>query len=207
MRVSLLHAIALAAALIASSPAGAWLLYPDRDDPARLVVEIERPYGDVVPFGSLPPPFNMLVRGKAGSQSLLFRWPYGREAIGSASLTVDETGLGSIEFEFVARQLVDGQRLGAAAVLVGKDGTPLHTFYARADTLGGVFDDGTKFHSVRLVIERPLEWWRKVDSIVFFNMSYHPIQKLDDQGVWAAMQRAVWHYTKGQGTEQRGLVE
>ena len=84
------------------------------------------------------------------------------------------------------------------------DGTPLHTFYARADTLGGVFDDGTKFHRVRLALERPPEWWGKVDAIVFFNMTYHPIQKLDDDGVWAAMQRAVWHFTNGQGTEQRG---
>ena len=51
---------------------------------------------------------------------------------------------------------MDGQRLGAAAVLVARDGTPLHTFYARADTLGGVFDDGTKFHSVKLALERQL---------------------------------------------------
>ena len=115
-----------------------------------------------------------------------------------------EDGQGHIEFEFVARKLIDGQRLGAAAVLVASDGTPLHTFYARADTLGGLFDDGTKFHRVRLDLERKPEWWGKVDAIVFFNMSYHPIQKLDDAGVWAAMQRAVWHFTKGQGTEQRG---
>jgi len=205
MRSSLLHAMALAAAVTVSGPAGAWLIYPDRDDPDRIIVEIERPYGDRVPFSNLPPPFNRLVRSQAGSQSLSFRWPYEREAIGSAFLAVDQRGQGHIEFEFVARQLVDGQRLGAAAVLVNKDGTPLHTFYARADTLGGAFDDGTKFHSVRLTLDRPLAWWRGVDAIVFFNMSYHPIQKLDDAGVWAAMQRAVWNVTKGQGTEQRGL--
>ena len=139
MRSSLLHAMALAAAVTFSGPAGAWLIYPDRDDPDRLIVEIERPYGDRVPFGSLPPPFNRLVRGRAGAQSLVFRWPYEREAIGSAFLDVDQSGVGHIAFEFVARKLVDGQRLGAAAVLVAKDGTPLHTFYARADTLGGVF--------------------------------------------------------------------
>jgi hypothetical protein len=204
MRVSLLHAIALAAALAASRPAAAWLIYPDRDDPARVIVEIERPYGDRVPFADLPSPFNTVVHGGEGPASLLFRWPYEREAIGSAFLDVDETGQGHIEFEFFARKLVDGQRLGAAAVLVAKDGTALHTFYARADTLGGVFDDGTKFHRVRLAVQRPPEWWRKVDGIVFFNMTYHPIQKLDDEGVWAAMQRAVWHVTNGQGTEQRG---
>jgi hypothetical protein len=204
MRVRLLHAMVLAAALTASRPAGAWLVYPDRDDPDRMVVEIERPYGDVIPFANLPPPFNKVIRSGEGPASLLFRWPYQREAVGSAFLDVDEDGQGHIEFEFFARQLVDGQRLGAAAVLVAGDGTPLHTFYARADTLGGVFDDGTKFHRVRLAVERPPQWWRKVDAIVFFNMSYHPIQKLDDDGVWAAMQRAVWHFTKGQGTEQRG---
>ncbi len=138
----------LAAAITASGPADAWLVYPDRDDPARVIVEIERPYGDVVPFANLPPPFNVMHSGD-GPASLLFRWPYEREAIGSAFLDVGEDGQGAIEFEFVARKLIDGQRLGAAAVLVAKDGTPLHTFYARADTLGGVFDDGTKFHRVR----------------------------------------------------------
>ena len=112
MRSSLLHAMALAAAVTVSGPAGAWLIYPDRDDPDRMIVEIERPYGDRVPFGSLPPPFNRLVRGQAGPQSLLFRWPYEREAIGSAFLDVDQSGRGHIAFEFVARKLVDGQRLG-----------------------------------------------------------------------------------------------
>lgn len=204
MRCSLIGAIVLAAAITASGPAGAWLVYPDRDDPARVIVEIERPYGDVVPFANLPAPFNRIIQGGEGPASLLFRWPYQREAIGSAFLDVDQNGQGHIEFEFFARKLVDGQRLGAAAVLIASDGTALHTFYARADTLGGVFDDGTKFHRVRLAIERPREWWLKVDAIVFFNMTYHPIQKLDDEGVWAAMQRAVWHFTKGQGTEQRG---
>ena len=204
MRCSLLQAMVLAAAITASGPAGAWLVYPDRDDPARVIVEIEQPYGDVVPFADLPPPFNRVAHGGEGPASLLFRWAYKREAIGSAFLDVGEDGQGHIEFEFVARKLIDGQRLGAAAVLVASDGTPLHTFYARADTLGGLFDDGTKFHRVRLDLERKPEWWGKVDAIVFFNMSYHPIQKLDDAGVWAAMQRAVWHFTKGQGTEQRG---
>lgn len=207
MRVSLLHAMVLAAAITVSRPAGAWLIYPDRDDPSRMIVEIERSYGDVVRFGNLPPPFNDVVHRSEGPQTLLFRWPYGREAIGSAFLVVDRKGQGRIAFEFFARKLVEGKRLGAAAVLVAKDGTPLHTFYARADTLGGEFDDGTKFHRVSLAVERPLEWWRGVDAIVFFKMTYHPIQKLDDAGVWAAMQRAVWHYTKGRGTEQRGLGE
>ena len=204
MRRCLLQAMVLAAALTASGPAGAWLVYPDRDNPDRMVVEIERPYGDIVHFSNLPAPFNKVIHSGEGPASLLFRWPYDRQAVGSAFLDVDEDGQGHIEFEFFARQLVDGQRLGAAAVLVDSSGTALHTFYARADTLGGVFDDGTKFHRVRLAVERPLEWWRKVDAIVFFNMSYHPVQKLDDEGVWAAMRRAVAHFTRGQGTEQRG---
>ena len=74
MRCSLLQAMVLAAAITASGPAGAWLIYPDRDDPARVIVEIEQPYGDVVPFANLPPPFNRVVHGGEGPASLLFRW-------------------------------------------------------------------------------------------------------------------------------------
>src|SRR6476659_1753511 len=114
MRVCLLHAMALAAAITASRPAEAWLIYPDRDDPSRMIVEIERSYGDVVPFGSLPAPFNDVTHSAAGPQTLLFRWPYGREAIGPALLAVDQNGQGQSEFDFFARMLVEGRRLGAA---------------------------------------------------------------------------------------------
>ena len=53
-------------------------------------------------------------------------------------------------------------------------------------------------------MDREPQWWRQVSGITFFYMTYHPIQDLDDDGVWAAMRRAVRHVTKGKGTEQRG---
>ena len=204
MRRIHMQAFALAAVLAAGTPADAWLIYTDRDDPSQWVVEIEKPYGDLVVLRSLPQPFDTLVRARQASEPLLYRWGYAREAIGSAILAVDEAGRARIEFEFIARELIDGLRLGAAAVLVGKDGRLLHTFYARADSSGSVFEDGTKYHRVRLAVDRPPEWWEQVEAIAFFYMSYHPLRKLDDEGVWAAMRRAVGNFSKGQGTEQRG---
>lgn len=204
MRRKPFRALMLAAAMTVCRPAAAWLIYPDRDAPARTVVEIERPYGDLVAFATLPHPFDRIVRPAGGPKPLLFRWRYSREAVGSAVLEVGAEGRGKIEFEFLARELIDGQRLGAAAVLVARNGTPLHTFYARADTMGGVFDDGTRVFRVSLTVERPPGWWADIGAIDFFYMTYHPMQKLDDAGVWAAMRRAVGNFTKGQGTEQRG---
>jgi hypothetical protein len=198
-----LVATMLAAALPAGGPAGAWLLYPDRDDPSRWIVEIEQPYGDVVALGSLPKPFSTIVQPDGEAEPLLYRWRYGRQAVGSAVLTVNREGRGTIEFAFFARDLIDGQRLGAAAVLVAEDGTPLHTFYARADSSEGRFADGTAYHRVHLTLDRARHWWQAVDAIAFFNMTYHPLQKLDDEQVWAAMRHAVRRFTKGQGTEQR----
>lgn len=197
------RAFVLAAMLAAGTPANAWLIYTDRDDPSQWVVEIEKPYGDLVALRSLPRPFDRLVRAKETPEPLLYRWTYEREAIGSAILAVDEAGQARIEFEFVARDLIEGQRLGAAVVLVGNEGRPLHTFYARADSSGGVFADGTRSHRVRLAVDRAPGWWRQVDAIAFFYMSYHPLQKLDDDQVWTAMRRAVRNFVKAQGTEQR----
>ena len=195
-------AVASIAATMAGQPAGAWLIYPDRDDPSRMIVEIEKPYGDLVPFASLPGRFDTAVQTVQGPETLSYRWRYREAADGMAFLRVDEDGTGTIEFEFRARELVDGQRLGAAAVLVAGDGTPLHTFYARTGT--GSFGNEAKTHRVELSIDRPPDWWRRVTGIAFFYMIYHPLQKLDDDGVWQAMRRAVGHFTKGQGTEQRG---
>jgi hypothetical protein len=186
---------------MAGQPAGAWLIYPERDDPARMIVEIERPYGDLVPFAALPGQFGTPVQTTQGPETLSYRWRYGRIAEGMAFLRVNEDGAGAIEFEFRAREPIEGQRLGAAAVLVAGDGTPLHSLYARTDT--GSFGDAAT-HRVVLAIDRPPDWWRRVTGIAFFYMIYHPLQKLDDEGIWRAMRQAVGHFTRGQGTEQRG---
>lgn len=204
MRRAMLWAMSMAAALAAGGPASAWLIYPDRDEPLRWVVEIERPYGDVVALGSLPPPFNTLVRSSGGQAPPIFRWLYGRDAEGLAILSVDEDGQGRIGFEFILREPIEGQRLGAAAVLIDGSGTPLHSFYARADTVDGTFPAGARHRHVSLDLRRAPDWWRSVQAIAFFSMRYHPQQELDDEEVWQAMRRAVWKLTKGQGTEQRG---
>ena len=204
MRRIHLQAIAVAAVLAASAPAYAWLIYTDRDDPSQWVVEIEQPFGDVVSLRSLPHPFNKVVQPAPLTEPLLYRWRYGREAEGMAYLDVDGSGRGRMEFEFIVREPINGQRLGAAAVLVAKDGTPLHTFYARADTVGDAFAGGARHHHVSMMLERAPEWWGKVDAIAFFNMRYYRQKALSDDEVWAAMRRAVANFSKGQGTEQRG---
>jgi hypothetical protein len=204
MRRAMLWATIMAAALTAGGSARAWLIYTDRDDPSQWVVEIDRPYGEVVALGSLPPPFNTLVQPPGEPQPPIFRWRYGREARGMAIFAADKGGRARIGFEFILREPIEGQRLGAAAVLISGDGTPLHTFYARADTVGGTFAGGARHRHVSLALERPPDWWRGVGSIAFFAMRYYPQQELDDADVWEAMRRAVRNFTKGKGTEQRG---
>jgi hypothetical protein len=203
MRRAILSAVTLSAALAAGS-ADAWLIYPDRDDPSQWVVEIEQPYGDLVRLASLPKPAGTLVQPTPASQPILYRWRYAKEAEGMASIAVNRQGHGRIEFEFILRQPIEGQRLGAAAVLVGKDGRAMHTFYARADTVGGAFADGARHRHISLAADRSPEWWDKVDAIAFFTMRYYPQKALDDDQVWEAMRRAVAYFSKGQGTEQRG---
>lgn len=202
MRRTMIRTMTLAAAVTAGQPAAAWLIYPDRDRPRLTIVEIEKPYGDLVPFASLPRPYNTAAQMAQGPQSFVYHWRYAREAVGFAFLSVDEDGRGEMQFRFEARRPVEGARYGAAAVFVSEDGRPLHTFYARADAAPDLA--GENGHRVDLVIERPPEWWRDVSAIRFFYMTYNPIQKLDDEGVWQAMRRAVGHFTRGQGTEQRG---
>jgi hypothetical protein len=194
-------ALTAAAAALAAEPAAAWLIYPDRDDPSRLVVEIEDPTGEAVPFAVLPVPFNTPVQTLQGPDALTYRWRYEREAEGMAFLRVDEDGTGTISFEFTAHEMVEGRRLGAAAVLLAGGGTPLHTFFARtaADSLAEA-----KVHRIVLEAQRPPEWWQRVEAIAFLYMTYHPLQKLDDEGVRQAMRRAAERVTKGQGTEQWG---
>jgi hypothetical protein len=203
MRSNLLCAFTFGAAIMAG-PAWAWLLYPDQNDPRHMIVEVERPTGDLVALAGLPPPFDTVMGNAGGPEQLTFRWRYGREAVGAGQLLVDDEGRGELRFDFAARPELDDRRFGAAAVLVGKHGLPLHTFYARADFSGGAFPGRTSRHSVTLAIDRPLDWWRGVEAIAFFSMTYYPLQKLDDEGVWRAMRRVVGRFSKGQGTEQRG---
>lgn len=206
MRRAFSLAILMAAVLAgASQPARAWLIYPDRDRPERLIVEIERGYGDVLTLSSFPPPFNSALQMVQGPDRFSFRWSYDRKAQGLAFLRVDGDGRGAMEFRFIDRDFDADGRLGAAVVLVGKDGTPLHTFYARSDLKRRTGPRGSgAFSAVRLDLARPPAWWRDVDRMAFFFMTYHPIQKLDQEGVWRAMRNAVERFTKGEGSEQRG---
>ncbi len=199
-----LSALAAVAVFVATEPAAAWLLYPDRDNPHHMIVEVEKATGDLVPLRSLPPPFNTVIQSMQGPDAFTFRWRYGKEAEGSAFLRVDEDGQGTIQFDFSARDELDERRFGAAAVLVSEDGMPLHTFYARADLKDGTFGRDGLHHRVSLDVERPPLWWRKVAAINFFSMTYYPLQKLDDEGIWRAMRQAVGNFSKGRGTEQRG---
>jgi hypothetical protein len=203
MRRAMLFAPALAAVL-AAEPARAWLIYTDRDDPAQWVVEIEQPYGDVVKLGQLPRPAGALVRTDAATQPVFYRWRYAREAEGLAFIVVDREGHGHVGFEFILREPIEGQRLGAAAVLVGKDGKAMHTIYVLADTVAGTFAGGARHRHVSFALERAPAWWAGVDAIAFFNMRYYPQQKLGDAEAREAMRRAVSNFRKGQGTEQRG---
>lgn len=200
MRRVILCAIVLAAAMSAGKPVGAWLLYPDREDPEKWIAEIEKPYGDVVALRSLP--LNPLTRSTARQKPLSFRWHYDRAAEGRAFLAIDDNGRGSIEFEFLVREPIDGQRLGAAAVLVAGDGTPLHTFLALTDAVGVGFEGGAKHQHIRLSLDRPPNWWGNVGAIAFLTMRYYPQQELDDTEARAAMRRAVQNFTQGRGSEQ-----
>jgi hypothetical protein len=200
---AVLRATILAAVLTAGGPTRAWLVYTDRDDPLQWVVEIEQSYGDIVALHSLPPPLNRVMRSSDELPPPVFRWRYDRDAEGLAILAVNQDGQGRIGFEFIVREPIEGQRLGAAAVLIDGNGMPLHTFYARADTVGGTFAAGARHRHISLVLHRAPDWWRSVEAIAFFSMRYHPQQELDDEEVWEAMRRVVGNFTKGQGTEQR----
>jgi hypothetical protein len=203
MRRAMLFAVVLAAALVAV-PARAWLIYTDRDDPSQWVVEIEQPYGDLVKLSQLPQPAGALVQTEELAQPIFYRWRYDRQAEGLAFIAVDRRGHGRAGFEFILRQPIEGQRLGAAAVLVGKDGEAKHSIYVLANTVGGTFPGGARHRHISLSIERAPAWWADVEAIAFFNMRYYPQQKLGDAEAWEAMQRAVSNVRKGQGTEQRG---
>lgn len=195
----LLPTTVLVAMIAAVAPASAYTVFPDRDDPARLIVLIEKAYGDFVPFSSLPPPFDRVVQTLQAQDRLSFRWRYGTSReVGLSHLRVDEDGKATIHFEFIGGETIGEDTLGAAAVLVDGEGAALHSFYAKAD-----FSGGEKRRRVSLSVERPGEWWREVDGIAYFYMRYPKQRDLDEGEQWRAMRRAVWRFTGGAGTEQR----
>jgi hypothetical protein len=204
MRRNLLPTLGFLVAAVASGPASAWLLYPDDARPGRIIVEIERSFGETVPLKALPSPFQSIVQEAQGTDRLSFRWRYGPRAQGMAFVRVDDRGHGTITFHFAAEQFLEGERLGAALVLVDGDGTALHGFYARADleAPGQAVDR----RSAAIELSRPLDWWRQVVGLTVFFMAYHPIQDLDDDETWGAMRTAVHRITGGQGGEKRALA-
>jgi hypothetical protein len=200
----LLPTTALIATLAAAVPASAYTVFPDRDDPDNLIVVIERAFGDLVRFGSLPRPFNTAVQTVQGPDRLSFRWRYGRsEEHGLSWLHVDEDGKATIHFEFEGGETAGEDTLGAAAVLVDAEGRALHSFYAKADFSNAASANSEKRRRISLSVERPAYWWRKVDGIAYFHMRYQRERDLGEGGEWRAMQRAVWRFTSGAGTEQR----
>ncbi|HTV70613.1 MAG TPA: hypothetical protein VMF90_18950 [Rhizobiaceae bacterium] len=198
MRFFAWFAVALPVLLAAMGTASAFMIYPDRDNPDALIVLIEQTYGDLVEFRMLPKPYDTVVQTAQGPDTFSFRWKYAREPQhGMAFLTVDEDGLGVVEFQFWGEGLKDGDTLAAAAVLVDKDAKPLHAFYAKADFVGMSFPDGRDRHQVRLFAEHEPDWWSRVDGIAFFYMKYFAQQRPDEAGVWESMERAVLFFTKG----------
>ncbi len=63
----------LAAVMLSAGPANAWLLYPDRDDPSLIIVEIEKTTGETVTVSALPVPF-----ASSGAKNPVFLWNYER---------------------------------------------------------------------------------------------------------------------------------
>jgi hypothetical protein len=164
--------------------------------------EIERPYGERIDFDWLPDPHRSAGGGAAGGPR--FRWAYGRLAEGRVSISIDEEGRGVVAFDFIAHTELAGERFGAAMAFVGADDTALHTIYALADSRGNGFRRPGERMRIPVAIERPPGWWEKVAGLVFFSMTYHPQQELDDAGIKKAMRRAVHRITKGRGSEEGG---
>jgi hypothetical protein len=208
------HALALAVMVLPTAPASAFMLYPDRDDPDAIVVLIEQPYGELVPFRALPKPFDTPVQMAQGPERFSYRWLYGPplrvapkppQQEGLAFLTVDEDGVGTMHFEFFGEGFTSGEIFGAAAVLVDAEEQALHTFYTRAD-ISTDLEDGSKRPRAGLGVARPPAWWRRVEGIVFFNMKYQPGRFADNDRAWIAMRQAVERITGGKGTEQHGMA-
>jgi hypothetical protein len=196
--------ILLIAACAPAGEAAAYVIVPTDEDPHRIVVEIDRDFGDRVPLRVLPRPYRQIMQTAQGPERLSFRWQYFRSSEqGLFYIHVGEDGAGEARFEFAGPELADGDTLGAAVVLVDADGAPMHTFFARADVVAGGFAGGGRFHRVALDLDRPPEWWRSVDAVMFFNMKYYRQQRPQGDAVWTAMERAVTRAAGGLGTSQR----
>ena len=199
---ALVRSAVVATALAASGPAWAFMVVPEEDDPRSHIVIIETELGDHVPLAALPEPHDALPP-PAPAGRLSFWWAYFRSTEeGRAQLTFAEDGLATMAFEFTGPDLVDGDTLGAAAVLVDDRGRALHSFYAVARVEGDVFEGGGDTHRISLALNRSTGWWRKVAGYTFFNMKYYAMQDLDREGVRAAMRRAVGRVTDFAGAEQ-----
>ena len=112
MRFLAWFAIALPALAVAGGKASAFMIYPDRDNPAAMVVLIENATGDRVDFRMLPKPHDAIVQSVQKPGALSFRWTYAREPQeGMAMIGVDEDGFGTIQFEFWGKQLAKGDTL------------------------------------------------------------------------------------------------
>lgn len=205
---AILTAAIVAAGLLTAEPVGAYTIVPADDDSGRIFVHLEHDYGDVVPLSALPPPFNQIVQTAQGPDALTFRWRYFRsDEDGLFYIRVDEDGAGTATFGFNDPEPVAGDRLGFAAVLVGRDGRAMHSMLVRAnvapDTGGAV---QTRFEA-EIAIDREPEWWRAVDAMAFMMMKYYEQQAPGDEGVWEAMERAVRRFTQGRGTSERAVAE
>jgi hypothetical protein len=190
-----------------AAPADAYMLVPDVHGPGIVAVLIEREYGDIVELSYLPKPHDRLATASAEANGLAFYWFYrripqsgGPQAHGRFLIDVDAAGKAIIHFDFFGRELAEGAVYAAAAALLGRDRRAIHTFYARAETEGGGFDEN--HGRVALALQRSPAWWNEVSAIAFFYMQYPHAGELGETGVGHAMRRAVARLTGGEGVEQ-----
>lgn len=201
----ILTAAAMAVAATALS-AQAYTIVPG-EEPGRIFVLVERDLGDPVPLSALPPPFDTIVQTMQGPDRLSFHWRYFRsDEDGLFYIRVDEDGIGTATFAFNDPEPVAGDRLGAAAVLVNREGHAVHSMLARANVDEGAAGREGASYQAEIALDREPAWWREVETIAFLNMKYYEQQAPSDEGVWQAMHRAVERFTEGRGTSERALA-
>jgi hypothetical protein len=204
----ILMVLALVAGQWLAGAASAYTIVPADDQSSRIYVIVERDYGDLVPLSALPPPFHTIVQMQQGPDALSFRWRYFRsDEDGVFFIRVDEDGAGTASFGFNDPQPVAGDRLGAAVVLVGRDGQAMHSMLVRANVRHDAGGTPRQSHAAQVALDREPHWWREVDALAFLTMKYYEQQAPDDEGVWRAMERAVQRFTEGEGTSERVLAE